>query len=361
MLQSFEVEQFRTFRHLRIDRLARVNLVVGRNNVGKTMLLEALRLYVDGGNPASLARLLSAREELMPPRDILLSADAEGEGALLHASSLFHGTGENAAQDRSFQLADPSEPHAALKIILYWQPDDALPRLEIQRFGQYERFSSDELSWPMSMPLRRRLSAWPPFLSPQGMDAAAMGRAWDALALKAGEDRVLRCLQSIAPIERVTLIQHPGRRGHRVVMVRVAGRPEPVPLKRLGDGTTRVFQLALALEMASDGVRKAEDDPRDPGLSERILLADEIESGIHYSALPEVWRFLLRAAHELDVQVFAATHSWDAIEALQQAVADEPAGSAQLIRLEQRGDEHRAILFDQSELPLVTKHHVEVR
>ncbi|WP_165373039.1 AAA family ATPase [Sorangium cellulosum] len=335
--------------------------MVGRNNVGKTMLLEALRLYVNGGNPASLARLLWSREELMPPRDILLSAEGESEGALLHASSLFHGAGENGTHDRSFQLADPSEPRSALTITLFWQPDDALPYLEIERFGEHERLSSGELSWPMGLSLRRRLSAWPPFLSPQGMDAAAMGRAWDALALKAGEDRVLRCLQSIAPIERVTLIQHPGRRAHRVVMVRMAGRPEPVPLKRLGDGTTRVFQLALALEMASEGVHKAEYDPHDLALDERILLADEIESGIHYSALPEVWRFLLRAARDLDVQVFAATHSWDAIEALQQAVADEPAGSAQLIRLEQRGEEHRAILFDQSELPLVTKHHVEVR
>lgn len=361
MLQSFEVERFRTFKHLRIDRLARVNLVVGRNNVGKTMLLEALRLYVDGGNPASLIRLLWSREEFMPPRDILLGADVDDDGSLLQARSLFHGTGADAANAGAIRLVEPSNPRAELRLALVERPDDAFPGLEIRRSGVVEHLSASELCWPMSPRLRRWSSAWPPFLSPQGMDAAAMGRAWDALVLKAGEDRVLRCVQSIAPIERVILIQHPSRRDRRIVMVRVGGHPEPVPLKRLGDGAMRAFQLALALEMASDGIRKAEDDPRDLGLADRILLADEIESGIHYSALPEVWRFLLRAAHELDVQVFAATHSWDAIEALQQAVAGEPAGAAQLIRLEQRGDEHRAILFDQSELPLVTKHHVEVR
>ena len=45
ILDSLEIRRFRCFQELRIGRLGPVNLIVGKNNVGKSTLLEALRLY----------------------------------------------------------------------------------------------------------------------------------------------------------------------------------------------------------------------------------------------------------------------------------------------------------------------------
>ena len=42
MLKSLRIRNYRAFRELRIDELSRINLVSGRNNSGKTTLLEAL-------------------------------------------------------------------------------------------------------------------------------------------------------------------------------------------------------------------------------------------------------------------------------------------------------------------------------
>lgn len=47
ILPSFEIKNFRAFRHLKVERLGNVNLVVGKNNAGKTSLLEAMRIYSD--------------------------------------------------------------------------------------------------------------------------------------------------------------------------------------------------------------------------------------------------------------------------------------------------------------------------
>src|SRR5437764_13543268 len=45
ILNSLEIRNFRAFRNLKIEHLGRVNLLVGKNNVGKTSLLEAIQLY----------------------------------------------------------------------------------------------------------------------------------------------------------------------------------------------------------------------------------------------------------------------------------------------------------------------------
>ena len=45
VLNSLEIGHFRGFQHLLIERLGRVNLIVGKNNVGKSNLLEALQMY----------------------------------------------------------------------------------------------------------------------------------------------------------------------------------------------------------------------------------------------------------------------------------------------------------------------------
>src|SRR5437016_14639170 len=63
LLDSLEIEGFRAFRHLRIERLGRVNLIVGKNNVGKSSLLEAIQLYASRGYPPLIWELLDARDE----------------------------------------------------------------------------------------------------------------------------------------------------------------------------------------------------------------------------------------------------------------------------------------------------------
>src|SRR5205085_5473965 len=63
MLPNLEIREFRTFRHLQIERLGRVNLIVGKNNVGKTSLLEALQLYAHRASPTLIWQILGTHDE----------------------------------------------------------------------------------------------------------------------------------------------------------------------------------------------------------------------------------------------------------------------------------------------------------
>ena len=67
ILDSLEIRSFRGFHHLQIERLGRVNLVVGKNNVGKSSLLEALRLYACRGHLGIIWEILKTRGEIIFP------------------------------------------------------------------------------------------------------------------------------------------------------------------------------------------------------------------------------------------------------------------------------------------------------
>jgi hypothetical protein len=150
-------------------------------------------------------------------------------------------------------------------------------------------------------------------------------------------------------------------------MVRIKGESEPVPLKSLGDGVVRMFQIALALERAEKNRPAARPaagaaTQGSERLAGGLLLIDEVENGIHYTVLPRLWRFLFQAAKIRNVQVFATTHSWDCIKGFQIAAAQEPEVSCMLVRLGRRDQANKAVLFDRDELPHVTEDPmIEVR
>jgi hypothetical protein len=62
-VDRLDIIDFRQFADLRIERLARVNLVVGKNGTGKTSILEAIRILATIGAPHALWEIVSARDE----------------------------------------------------------------------------------------------------------------------------------------------------------------------------------------------------------------------------------------------------------------------------------------------------------
>ena len=59
MLRTLELQGYRGFESFRLPDLRRVNLLVGRNNCGKTSILEAVDFLASRGDPSVLARSLS--------------------------------------------------------------------------------------------------------------------------------------------------------------------------------------------------------------------------------------------------------------------------------------------------------------
>jgi AAA15 family ATPase/GTPase len=106
-----------------------------------------------------------------------------------------------------------------------------------------------------------------------------------------------------------------------------------------------LFGIALSLVNCEDG----------------MLFIDEIESGLHYSVLPDVWKLIFKTAKDLNVQVFATTHSKDCIEAFTQAAIDDEESDGMLIRLESKNGAIKAKVFDEENLKTIARRDIEVR
>jgi len=375
ILNSFEIHNFRRFRHLRIERLGRVNLIVGKNKVGKTSLLEALRLYASGGMMSVIWDFLAKRKESLPVDLLDQMSLKERLQALKY---LFYGRaripqypsldfpapitiGPVASPTETLQLAfawykmayDPNLSTAELQVLPaeeFKRVQAAIPTL-VCRIGFDEViYRLDQMSSHMKQEPRTIKHI---FLSTEHLPDHQIKYWRDEAVLLSLYDQVDATLRLITPeLERTDIVNRLyGKQNHehqQRTMAKLSGHNGFIPLLSLGEGINRLFEIALALVNAKDG----------------LLLIDEIENGLHYSVQPDVWRMIFEMSRRLNVQVFATSHSWDCIKAFGQAAAKNEVESSLLISLRKHQFEEggvAAVLFDQDEFDIIASERIEVR
>ena len=75
MLTSLVVKNFRSLNEFTVPKLGRVNLVVGKNNAGKSTVLEAIRIYAGNANRTLLDEISKSHDEVPRSRDVEANAD----------------------------------------------------------------------------------------------------------------------------------------------------------------------------------------------------------------------------------------------------------------------------------------------
>jgi AAA ATPase domain len=267
ILNSLEIQRFRCFRELRIERLGRVNLIVGKNNVGKSTLLEALRLFATAASPTDLLEILASREEASAA-----SRDGSPDIEILSVQSLFFGRRGRLGPEAVIKVGPIGQPEECLQLFLMsvhelsTSLNSDYSKLLKGRFDEQQFFlivrigskirvlmsggvtfyrihengdappeSSVRLE-PTSVPLRTI-----PLhnIGSSGLGSEDMGRLWDRISLSPLEQEVIAALKIVtADVERVALrmadglpkakTNHPSW-DHRVPFVKIASFEEPIP------------------------------------------------------------------------------------------------------------------------------------
>ncbi len=270
IIKDLHIENYRLFEDFHMEGLAQVNLIAGKNNTGKTALLEALRIWASRGDNSVINNILQSRGQydrnLKEPHHTLFNRSKANQSGLPIRLLLIEADGNKIIISRGLRDGKTIYALASSKI-------DLLSDLDISISPD---FPLDE-------------AIYVPF-STNNFDITTL---WKDVALTPLEEDVIRIMQTIEPsIDRLN-IQDDGAR------VRLTNESQPVHLKNLGEGANRVLILSLALVSAKN----------------KLLLIDEFEAGLHYSVQEQLWDIIFEYAKKWNIQVFATTHSMDTLKA----------------------------------------------
>ena len=366
------IKGFRGIKDLTVPQLGHVTLITGKNNTGKSSVLEALRLHTQNAAAAAVYGILLGREQ-----HVGMTEDEDSPGgpeSALAVSPLFYGFPRFSAnfepiiistrgrmgpskltirvewyteerdRDGNRQMIREEEvpfeePSGTAMLIV--ETGSGSMEYPIEQLARYAR--QRQWSRPRSSNIARMPSV---LIGPYGEESTnTLGPLWDGIALTSYADDVVEALRIIDPkIADVSMLGGAPSTRRRTAMVRAENIDHPVPLRSFGDGLNRIFGIVLSLVNARGG----------------LLLIDEFENGLHHSVQLDAWRMIFKLVRKLDVQVFATSHSWDAVETFQKAAAETPEEGA-LLRLTRRGDNIIPTVFVEKELSVATRHKVEVR
>ena len=361
MYKSFRVKNFRCFKDLQINDLGRVNLIAGKNNTGKTALMEAMYLLTKPMTATVLLDLQASRG-LEPPvvsganynrqffyrydpnEHILFQSegnDASDQARILKIFELKNTAGNSQIfnDHRLDLMSDGLEKVAAARRV---DQIDSCLYLDF-RNGSGESYS---LALFLDRPAnsQRELEAPSNFIPVQGRPDNETAVENFSNLDRAGRLSILQDTLMYFEDELSDLrLSQPY--GELLICGRVNGYL--IPLKLMGEGVNRTCHVLLT--MMSN--------------AKSLLFIDEIENGIHHSVQCKVWKAIGRVARELDIQVFATTHSYEMIEAAHEAFRDDDPYEFRFHRLNRNSEtgQIEAVTYNKAGVNAFTNINYEVR
>lgn len=347
MLRNLTIQNYRCFENFHMDGLERVNLFVGNNNSGKTSLLEAIYLFVEQNKYHALIDVLLSREEII--EDTYNNRQTLGSKTYIHIEPIKH-------IFYNHKFASGYDIRMSSNIINNISANLLISRAHQSLYVSNWVDNKPEKKQSISIPLIKNnilelndntfsyYSNNNIYLSKNKETTEQLVIFWDNIYLTKKENKVVESLQILEPkIERIGFFK---QGFYNIVRLKFSGQEHPIPLTSMGEGMYRILVLAMSLVTAENGV----------------LLVDEIETGLHYEAQTDMWRLILETAKELNVQVFATTHSWDCIAAFQEALSQvEDSSIGKLFRLDSKYGKLRAVEYDAEDLDIAVRNSIEVR
>lgn len=377
MLNSIHIRNYRNLSDIQINSLSKVNLITGKNNSGKSTLLEAVALFVTKCNFNVLIDLLEDRGEIIKQS---YNAKNPIDKNLNTLSSMFYNRIIDFKDSNMVHIAttentlfgdiSSSESSISFRFIKYYDEliknednsnsrkriiiDNDLSELIVDYKVGFEIKVGNNATI-LSLDDDRFLSRYSyrgfnnienfQFIRTRNIDRELNGKLWDNITLTDKELLVIEALRIIEPsVERIAFIEDSSRT--RSAVIKLSNIPNVLPLKSMGDGINRILTIILALVNADNG----------------FLLIDEFENGLHYSVQEKLWEIIFKIADKLNIQVFATTHSEDCILGFEGVLNKENLSyDGKVLRLNSINNKVEYVEFTKDELKIIGNRDIEIR
>ncbi len=333
-ISNLKIEAFRGLKSIELKKLGQFNLLVGFNNSGKSSILEAIEYFCRPMDPMVLLRLSRRRELSVQNLDSiqtlrwLFPANDHPAGTLAIPAKISI-TGEVGTVTRSVDAT--SQEQIADSYISYpvnadgsdsdvplppSPPPEAFSNKEVLQLtlnyvdsaiGDSDKkplaFSTAGHTFVERSPFTMRKEPDGPNIS--CVTVTPVSHRIDTSQLRGLTSATKNYLKSevvdVLKIfdDKIRGIEILDSRGFSEIWIDHSDLGF-VPLAAFGDGLRRVLTIVTSMSLARDGV----------------LLIDEIETAIHIEAFFKFFDWLVAAAKKQNVQVFATTHSIEAVDAV---------------------------------------------
>lgn len=344
MFDKIEIERFRGIRYANIEGFRQINLFFGKNNCGKSTLLESLFLVSGLSNP-----LLPVHVNIIRGYGKSRLNDLKLDFYNLDSTQPIHIRMINdEIRDLKIHLFEQSSNKISLNadvasILSNVEEGDYGLRFDFKvndnSFVSQLRFSSenpDDVTRMVAESYVESLRCT--YLSPKYDFSASIHGLKNILQNK-DEHFIIEGLQLIEPRVKDFIFTD----NEMLVDIGLAKR---IPVNMMGDGARKIVSLLTAIYDCKDGA----------------LLVDEISNGFHYSVMSNLWKVLIHAAVRNNTQLFITTHDIDSIKGLRNAALgefDDRIASFKLLR--SLDDELKAYHYSLESLDYSINQEIEVR
>lgn len=316
MLESVLIQNFKGFKNTSIGPFRKVNLLIGGQNVGKTSVLETIY------SGATIQPQLAGR--VFRPQE---GHDNDRYNHSYRREGFFTSVSFDVGSGVAFAEKSMVPNRMSVKVS--------------GRLGFGEGESLGIQAWytgSSTFSGAYGCSAIPDHL-PSQLDLVTL---FGKVILQRKKKDLISLLKKVEDrLEGLDAIAPDGEQRIYVEMDRVT---QALPIGQLGHGFNRLVRLFSEL-LVSDS---------------RLALIDEIENGIHYSALPTLFEGIKAVAMDRNVQSVITTHSWDCLRAACEVFEDIP-DLFQVIRLERQEDDVKAVCIDGERMLRLMAEEREVR
>lgn len=286
-VKNIYFKNFKCFEELEFDGLKRVNLIGGKNNVGKTSFMEGVNLAVSSNDSLQL----SAKVEEMIFRRQIKDSDFEINffyndtniiNIIINKKNIF------------IEYIDEMNEYDA-----EYQDDieyvyEYIPHLNLQLNEDKKRINIHDMLGKKLYVLNKKDDTH--FIYSSKISEYNIAVFYSTLINLGKEDYIDNSLkifdENIVGLRQIF--------NNKVTLkLKLKDREKPVLLSSFGEGINRYIAIICAIWASKDG----------------YLFIDEIENGIHYTNYPKLWKLIFDISKEANCQIFAATHSKECIEA----------------------------------------------
>ncbi|MBE9197853.1 MULTISPECIES: AAA family ATPase [unclassified Nodularia (in: cyanobacteria)] len=386
MLKSVKIENFRCFKSFELQQLGRINLLVGENNSGKTSILEAIQLLCSRTNLEPLGEIMINRGEyfwsdhLREERELDISHLFNEHEFQRDSTFSISGINDDVKEDFSIKIGEIKQridydlnnsnldEKFKEKLIADYLSSHHTKIINFQIIWQRQEETTDHLNLPLSdnncldlNSIRRfgrdKTNKVPKtiFINSSSLNTEKMTELFNEVVLNPEEELVTEALKIIDnKIERIApanvqkasqMMRLRSAESHTGFYVRLADSNQRVPIGSMGDGIWRILGIILATVCAKDG----------------YLFIDEIDTGLHFTTMSDMWKLIWQTAKRLNVQVFATTHNSDCWQSLAD-IAEQEDTTKDGIRIHriEKGKE-RSIVFTEPQMVIAAERELEVR